>query len=416
MMRARTVLVLVAGLFLVGAGGVLSAHTAGMVVPPSYAGLTKIGVSVPKAVQPRLATVRTGSAENASEAVKAAPTVSITYPINNTSYGSDWTGTITGSASAAGATVTRAEVAVEDTSVSRWWDGSSFSASSQTFVAATGNTTWMLTLAAQNLTPGSTYNVVARATDNAGNVGTSSAVGFTYIIPTTPPTVSITYPVDATAYGPNWTGTITGTASPNSGPGATVTSTKVAIEDTTTRLWWNGSAFRVGIQSFVAAAGNTTWMLAMPANDLTSGDTYKVTAQATDNLGKVGTSSTVAFTYDVTPAVAITYPVTGSSYGADWTTMITGTASAGVATTIQTTEAAIEDTTTNLWWNGTSFDDTTQSFVPVTGTTTWYLPLAPDSLTAGDSYTIVAQATDSAGNVSPSSTVTFTYTPTGSTS
>ena len=35
----------------------------------------------------------------------------------------------------------------------------------------------------------------------------------------------------------------------------------------------------------------------MPNTDLTSGDAYKVTAQATDSAGNVGTSSTVTFTY-----------------------------------------------------------------------------------------------------------------------
>ena len=65
-----------------------------------------------------------------------------------------------------------------------------------------------------------------------------------------PPTVSVTYPVDGTTYGADWTGTITGTASPNSGPGATITGTRVAIEDTSTKLWWSGSSFSVGTQTF----------------------------------------------------------------------------------------------------------------------------------------------------------------------
>jgi hypothetical protein len=190
-----------------------------------------------------------------------------------------------------------------------------------------------------------------------------------------PPTVSVTYPVDGTTYGADWTGTITGTASPNSGPGATITGTRVAIEDTSTKLWWSGSSFSVGTQTFVAATGNTTWMLAMPANNLTSGGTYKVVAEATDSLGKVGTSSTVTFTYTPQPTVTITYPVDHTTYGADWTGTITGTASAGPGATISSVSLAIEDTTTKQWWNGTSFSVTSQSFVKATGTTTWYLPL-----------------------------------------
>jgi hypothetical protein len=337
------------------------------------------------------------------------PTVSITYPVDGTTYGSDWTGTMTGTASAAaGTTVTNTQVAIEDTKTDVWWDGTSFSATSQTFVTATGDTTWMLTLAAQSLIPADTYTVVAQATDSAKNVGTSSTVSFTYSIPTAPPTVVVTYPVDATTYGPNWTGTITGTGSPNSGPGTTITSTQVAVEDTTTKQWWNGTSFSVGTQTFVAATGNTTWMLAMPANDLSSGDTYKVVAEATDSLGKVGTSSTATFTYTPQPTVAVAYPVNGTSYGADWTGPITGTASAGPGATISSVSVAIEDTSAKQWWNGTSFS-ATQSFVKATGTTTWYLPLGAGSLTAGDSYSLLAKATDSDGNVGTSSTVSFTY-------
>ena len=50
----------------------------------------------------------------------------------------------------------------------------------------------------------------------------------------------------------------------------------------------------------------------------------------------------------------------------------------------------------------------TQSFVAATGTTTWLLACAADNLTSGDSYSVVAQATDSAGNLGTSSTVKFT--------
>ncbi len=338
------------------------------------------------------------------------PTVSITYPVDGTTYGTDWTGTMTGTASAAaGTTVTNTQVAIEDTKTDVWWDGSSFSASSQTFVGATGDTTWMFTLAAQSLIPADTYTVVAQATDSAENVGTSSTVSFTYTIPTAPPTVVVTYPVDATTYGPNWTGTIAGTASPNSGPGSTITSTEVAVEDTTTKQWWSGSSFSASTQTFVAASGNTTWMLAMPANDLTSGATYKVVAEATDSLGSVGTSSTVTFTYTPQPMVAVAYPVNGTTYGSDWTGTMTGTASAGPGATISSVSVAIEDTSAKQWWNGTSFSVTSQSFVKATGTTTWYVPLGAGSLTSGDSYSLVAQATDSVWNVGTSASVTFTY-------
>jgi len=346
-----------------------------------------------------------------------APTVAITFPVNGTHYdATTWTGTITGTASSnsgGSTTITSVSVAIEDTTTTMWWNGTSFSATTQTFLPVTsGTTTWLLTFAAANLNSGDSYSVVAQATDSAGNVGTSSTVSFTYCNRTSkaPPTVTITYPVNGTTYGVNWTGTITGTASSNSGPGTTITATEVAIEDTTTGKWWSGTSFSAGTKTFVAVSGNATWYLGFAASNLNSGDSYAVMAEATDSVGNVGTSPTVSFTYDVTPTVIITYPCNSKTYGADWTGEITGTASAGPGATIASVSVAVEDTKTGTWWNGTSFSATAQTFVAVTsGTTTWFLTFAASDLTSGDSYTVIAEATDNDGDIGTSSTVSFTY-------
>lgn len=49
MMRHRLILLPVVGVFVTAVGGILSAHTAGLVVPPSFAGEATIPVSVPTA-------------------------------------------------------------------------------------------------------------------------------------------------------------------------------------------------------------------------------------------------------------------------------------------------------------------------------------------------------------------------------
>jgi hypothetical protein len=226
------------------------------------------------------------------------PTVSITYPVNKTTYGTNWTGKITGTASSnsgAGTTIAATAVAIENTKTSKWWNGTGFSATAQTFVDASGTTSWSLGLTRVNLTSGDSYSVVAQATDSLGNVGTSSTVTFTYNA--TPPTVTISYPVKCTKHGTNWTGKVTGTASSNSGAGTTITSVAVAIEDTSTKLWWNGLSFDYDTQTFVTANGTTGWSLALAKVNLTSGDTYSVIAEVTDSLGNVGTSSTTTFSY-----------------------------------------------------------------------------------------------------------------------
>jgi hypothetical protein len=224
------------------------------------------------------------------------PTVAITYPVNNTTYGTNWTGKITGTASSnSGPTtsITAVSVAVENTTTGKWWNGTSFRPGSQRFVAASGTTGWSLVLTASNLKSGDAYSVIAQATDSVGNVGASLTVNFTYNC--SPPTVTITYPVNNTTYGTNWTGAITGTAS--AGAGASISKTSVAIENTTTGKWWNGTSFSAASQTFVAASGTTSWSLGLLVKYLASGDSYSVTAQATDSLKNVGTSSTVTFSY-----------------------------------------------------------------------------------------------------------------------
>jgi hypothetical protein len=127
------------------------------------------------------------------------------------------------------------------------------------------------------------------------------------------------------------------------------------------------------------------------------------------------------FTFQVvTPTVNVSYPVNGTRYAATgsfnrtaWTGPIAGTAASNSTGTISTTAVAIEDTSTNRWWNGTSFSATSQTFVAATGTTSWSYSLLTvaklNAQNAGDSYTVTAEATDSLNNQGTSATITFRY-------
>jgi hypothetical protein len=300
--------------------------------------------------------------------------------------------------------------------------GSTFTAACPNYVpVTTGTTNWSLSFGAGNLTSGDAYLVMAEAIDGLGNIGTSPTVSFTYN--TTAPTVAITYPVNNTTYGTNWGAAITGTAS---GP-TVLSSVKVSVQQGSGgNVCWTGagSSFTAACPNYLpVTTGTTNWSLSLGASSLTNGDSYTVVAQATDSAGDVGTSSTVSFTYSTTttppppppppvpPTVTITYPVSGTTYGADWTGTITGTASSnsGAGTTIKATAVAIEDTTSKVWWTGTSFSDTSQTFVVASGTTSWSLALPVGKLTSANTYTIIAKATDSLGNTGTSATVSFTY-------
>src|SRR5581483_5125294 len=84
-------------------------------------------------------------------------------------------------------TVSSTAVAVQD-GTGNYWNGTSFGSASIVYSAATGTTAWTYaTPTAANLTNGHTYTVTVRATDAAGNTGTSTR---TFVYDTTAPTVS----------------------------------------------------------------------------------------------------------------------------------------------------------------------------------------------------------------------------------
>ena len=126
---------------------------------------------------------------------------------------------------------------------------------------------------------------------------------FTYQVVT--PTVTISFPTNGTHYFATggfgrtvWSGTITGTASSNSA--GTISSTAVAIENTDTNRWWNGTSFSATTQTFVSATGTTSWSYSLPIAGFTgqpAGDHYSVIGEATDSLNNQGTSATIAFRY-----------------------------------------------------------------------------------------------------------------------
>ena len=74
-------------------------------------------------------------------------------------------------------------------------DGTLLGASKVKLVAA-DITTGYVDIAANALSNGTTYNLTARVTDKAGNVGTATATAFAVTIDTTPPTASSYSPVD----------------------------------------------------------------------------------------------------------------------------------------------------------------------------------------------------------------------------
>jgi chitinase len=191
------------------------------------------------------------------------PTASITSPANNASFTPPATITINANASDPGGSVAKVEFFQGATKLGE-------------------DTTSPYSFTWSNVAAGS-YSLTAKATDNLGLTGTSSAVNITVAAGNTPPTASITSPANNASFTAPASVTINANASD---PGGSVT--KVEFFQGATKLGEDATSPYTFTWSGVAAG------------------TYSLTAKATDNLGLTGTSSAVSIT--VTGGSGCTYP------------------------------------------------------------------------------------------------------------
>jgi hypothetical protein len=228
--------------------------------------------------------------------------------------------------------------------------------------------------------------------------------------------VSITYP-SSTTYGANWTATLTGTASAATGTTISTSGVKVSVQQGSgTSSCWTGSGanFTASCPNYVAASySSPTWTLGLPPGDLTSGDTYNVTAQATDSLSVSTTSTTVSFTYSVPPPIASAPEASATtSYSTNpiWfnkeNVTLTDSPSLNGGTSVAsvtyyyclTSNSSCTNTSTANW---TSIGPSTASG------SNWTLTWASTSLPADGTYYLMATATNSSSITSgPSSSST----------
>jgi hypothetical protein len=190
---------------------------------------------------------KTASASISVTADTTAPTVTITSPLNGA--------TVTGTISVTGQASDNVRVAQVAVSI----DGGPYA-------AATGTTSWSLSLNTSSLSMGS-HTITARATDGAGNAGTSSVS--VNAPDTTPPTVSIAAPTSGS--------TVAGTISVSGAASDNVGVTQVAL--------------RVDSGSYTTIQGTSSWSATLDSTFLADG-THTLTARATDAAGNVATSST----------------------------------------------------------------------------------------------------------------------------
>ena len=108
----------------------------------------------------------------------AAPSGSVTAPTAGSYTAAGWPGTVTGSATDAGAGVDTVKVSIRDVTAggSSCWNGTgAFDQPCPNFVAATGTTSWSYALAAGALADGHTYTITVETIDAIGNTDAAAA-------------------------------------------------------------------------------------------------------------------------------------------------------------------------------------------------------------------------------------------------
>ena len=211
------------------------------------------------------------------------------------------------------------------------------------------------------------FSLTAVATDTAGNITTSTAVGVT-VTAGTAPTVSITSPANLATISFGTTPTIVANAA------ATAPATIASVQ-----FFANG----------VSLGNLTTFPYQVVWNPPATG-AYSLTAVATDTIGNQTTSAVISVTVaaNVAPAISITAPANLATVGV------------GVATAITATATDSDGTVSNVQFfvNGTALGapDTTSpysaSFTP----------------TIGGAYTLTAVATDNLGAQTTSAAISIT--------
>jgi hypothetical protein len=86
---------------------------------------------------------------------------------------------ICGTAADAASGVAKVEISIRRGS-GNYWNGTSFSSTTEVFLTATGTTVWSFAFPASSFPAKDTYTIRLRATDNAGNVATPSTKKFSF--------------------------------------------------------------------------------------------------------------------------------------------------------------------------------------------------------------------------------------------
>jgi DUF2075 family protein len=277
------------------------------------------------------------------------PTVTITTPDLATEYYQTMN-TFIGTANDDASGVAKVEVKLQRIGDGKWWDNTVPDwVVAETLLPAdvTGLPAWTYDSSAVTFGDGLTYEVSAKAEDNAGNDPWESDQ---FTIDTTAPAATIDNIADEVGCSFD---EISGTSSD-----ATSGVDKVEVRiQRTNGDYWNGATpgWQVG-DVWNEATETTTWTY--PAPPLAEADDpYTVEARATDNVGLVTAGvdqPTDTFTYDECPTVAFTAPAADANLND--LDEITGTADDPEA--VVEVKVQIQKGLTSEYWDGSAWQGT----------------------------------------------------------
>jgi|GEM_PF-4060695 len=277
----------------------------------------------------------------------AAPTVSITSPVENASYTPQANITINATASDSDGSIWKVEFYNGST-----WIGSDFT--------APYSYTW-------NNVPAGVYNLTAIAIDNQNATAAHTVYGVVVANPNQAPTVNITSPVTNASF--------------NAPASITINATAFDADGTITKVeFYNGSTW---LASDFTAPYSYTW------NNVPAG-VYNITALAIDNQNGTASSTRnniAVIAANTPPTVSLTSPAANASFNAPATVTISANA-ADANGTVSKVE----------FFNGTTLLNTDNS-APYSYSWTGV---------AAGTYSITAKATDNQGAVTTSSAVSIT--------
>lgn len=267
-----------------------------------------------------------------------------------------------------------------------YWNGTTW-AGTEEWLLATGTTSWSYNF--PEVGSGG-YTVRSKATDAAttpaANVETPGT-GNSFTLDLTGPASSIADPANGSIR--NTFNQITGTAT---SPIVGIDYVEVSIRRHSTGFYWNGVSW-VSTERWIRTTGTTNWTYPFAARE---SDTYTVRSRAYDRASNIEAPAPGnTFIFDtLRPASTITNPVSGAVLNA--LTQIQGTASDNLSG-VQKVEISIKRVSDNAYWNGTGWGGSIQSWLNVTGTTTWIYTWTAAAIGDGE-YLLQSRATDNATN------------------